>query len=143
MTGSTEERFYRKILVGYDGSANAKRALDKAIVLSVRLGSELRIAVVVDTVNFASSPFLERELEQGRTRLEDAISKAREAGLKSASGSFLQGHPADRLLNEAKESRTDLIVVGRRGIRGLKRFLMGSVSSSIVGHSQCDVLVVK
>lgn len=64
-------------------------------------------------------------------------------GTISISGRVEEGHPADLILATAAGRNSDLIVVGRRGIRGLERFLMGSVSSSIISHSSCDVLVVK
>jgi nucleotide-binding universal stress UspA family protein len=47
------------------------------------------------------------------------------------------------ILTMATEFKSNLIVVGRRGMRGLARFLMGSVSTAVISQAKCDVLVVK
>jgi nucleotide-binding universal stress UspA family protein len=68
---------------------------------------------------------------------------AKSAGLKNVYASDEEGQPADMILTLAAEYKSDLIVVGRRGMRGLERFLMGSVSTAVINHAKCDVLVVK
>jgi nucleotide-binding universal stress UspA family protein len=60
-----------------------------------------------------------------------------------ATGSVEEGYPADCILNMAVTDRADLIVMGRRGISGVERFLLGGVSSSVVSHSKCDILIVR
>lgn len=146
---SGQERFYRKILVGYDGSENAKRALRKAIELTKRSKGELTILVAADTVSFAMgsrgqyyAPVRNDMVQHAKNLLAEASDTAKQAGVK-VHGSVEEGRPVDMILAKAMDSKADLIVVGRRGIRGIERFLMGSVSSSVVNHSKCDVLVVK
>ncbi|MNL45759.1 Universal stress protein F [compost metagenome] len=53
------------------------------------------------------------------------------------------GAPADMILDEADKLKADLIIVGSHGRTGLQRFLLGSVSSAVVNHATCSVLVVK
>jgi len=53
------------------------------------------------------------------------------------------GDPAKALVEQAQESGADLIVVGSRGLSGAERLTLGSVSTHVVHHSPCDVLVVK
>jgi nucleotide-binding universal stress UspA family protein len=144
-------RQYARILVGYDGSENSKRALRKAIELAKVLGSEVRLVAVEDTIGYVPSlagvvypPNMRRSLlEQGNALLKEAMNLMREAGITNVSGSVKEGSPADVILAYASDYKADLIVLGRRGIRGIERFLMGSVSSAVVSHSECDVLVVK
>jgi nucleotide-binding universal stress UspA family protein len=143
---------YKTILVGYDGSENAKRALGKAIKLMSKetKESELRIVVVADTKGRA---LLQPEdalgearrnaLETGKNLLSDATYLAKHGGIADVYGSVEEGQPADMILALASEYKADLIVVGRRGVRGLQRFLMGSVSSAVIDHATCDVLVVR
>jgi nucleotide-binding universal stress UspA family protein len=141
---------YARVLVGYDGSENAKRALARAIALSTGQGSALRIVVVVTTVLTVYGPtapyyppgFPEQIIKEGKRSLEEALITAKEAG-RSVSGSVEDGHPSEMILRLAESEGADLIVLGRRGISGVERFLMGGVSSSVVNHSKCDVLVVK
>jgi nucleotide-binding universal stress UspA family protein len=64
---------------------------------------------------------------------------------RSLEGVFVEGtgHPADVLVQEAEESGADLIVVGTRGQNAAKRLVLGSVSTTVVHHAPCDVLVVR
>lgn len=141
---------YQRILVGYDGSENAERALRKAIELAKQSKGELRIAVVADTMSFAyaSSGGLYKQFnQQAKENAENlaaaALDIAKGAGITNVYASDEEGQPADLILTLATEYKTDLIVVGRRGMRGLSRFLMGSVSTAVINHAKCDVLVVK
>lgn len=145
----TEERAYRRILVGYDGSDNSKRALAKAIELARSAGSDLSVVVAVDTVSYALYstgqyyyPIRDDMTQHAKKLLAEATETAKKEGLE-ASGWVKEGRPADTIITTATEMGADLIVVGRRGIKGIERFLIGSVSSAVVSNSKCDVLVVK
>jgi hypothetical protein len=54
-----------------------------------------------------------------------------------------QRHPSDEIVRVAEEIGTDLIVMGSRGLGGVRRALMGSTSDSVVRHAYCPVLVVR
>ncbi len=141
---------YKKILVGYDGSQNAKRALDRAVALASGTGAALRVVVAVSTIlpvygtsaPYYPADYAEEVTKEGKKSLDEAIAKAKQSAQK-ASGAVMDGHPAQMILESADKEGCDLIVMGRRGISGVERFLLGSVSSSVVNHSKCDVLVVK
>jgi nucleotide-binding universal stress UspA family protein len=132
-------RTYRKILLGYDGSENATRALDRAIALSAEKGVAIRIVVAVSTVLTAygsTAPYYppgypEQILTEGKKLMEVAVNKAKNAG-RAVSGSVEDGHPSEIILHVAESEGMDLIVLGRRGISGVERFLMGGVSSSVL-----------
>jgi nucleotide-binding universal stress UspA family protein len=53
------------------------------------------------------------------------------------------GNPAEVIVQEAEDSGADLIVVGTRGLHATKRLFIGSVSTNVVHHAPCDVLVVR
>jgi nucleotide-binding universal stress UspA family protein len=150
MSSGRDLKGYKKILVGYDGSDNAKRALARAIALSTAEGASLRVVVAVSTVLTVYGPtapyyppgYPEQIMKEGQKLLEAAISVAKEAG-RPVSGSVEDGHPSEIILRLAESERADVIVLGRRGISGIERFLLGGVSSSVVNHSKCDVLIVK
>ena len=74
--------------------------------------------------------------------LEEAQSILAGAGVQA---SFVEGtgDPADVLVQEAEDGGADLIVVGTRGLNTAERWLMGSVSTKVVHHAPCDVLVVR
>lgn len=142
---------FQRILVGYDGSENAERALHTAVELARQSKAELRIVVVADTMNYAAyansagmyRQFNARTKGNAENLASAALATAKGAGVKDAYASDEEGQPADLILSMATEYKTDLIVVGRRGMRGLARFLMGSVSTAVINHAKCDVLVVK
>jgi len=143
---------YERILVCYDGSDNATRALRRAINLAKESGAELSVIAAASTVSSTvGNPYRDKyytglrnvSLAHAKGQLSDAIQTARRAGLLSAQGKVEEGHPADVILTRAIDITADLIVVGRRGLGGVQRFLLGSVSSAVVTHSECDVLVVK
>jgi nucleotide-binding universal stress UspA family protein len=141
---------YKKILIGYDGSENSKRALDRAIALTSAKGASLRIVVAVNTILTVYGPsapyyppgYQEQVMKEGRSLLDVAMKSAKDAGVK-VSGSVQDGHPAEIILDLSESEGIDLVVLGRRGISGLERFLLGGVSSTVVSHSKCDVLIVR
>jgi nucleotide-binding universal stress UspA family protein len=146
----SQKGVYERILVGYDGSDNAERALKRAIDLSKQSKAELRITVVADTMSYAAyasggiyRTFNEQTKQNAINLASAALETARKAGVEDVYASDEEGQPADILLSLAAEYKAGLVVVGRRGMRGLQRFLMGSVSTSVINHAKCDVLVVK
>lgn len=148
-TKISERNLYRKIVVGYDGSENSERALERAIELASESGAKVRIVTVSDNASFILaqdaeiySKLLEEANERAKHIQLSALAKLENSGVR-VEGEILEGSPVNAILSSASEFKADLIVVGRRGVRGLKRFLIGSVSSAIVSNSKCDVLVVK
>ena len=146
----SQKGVFERILVGYDGSDNARRALSRAIELAKQSKGELRIVAVADTMSYAataSGAMYKRFNEQTKQNAENlasaALDTAKSAGLKDVYSSAEEGQPADMILTLATEYKVNLIVVGRRGMRGLERFLIGSVSTGVINHAKCDVLVVK
>lgn len=146
----SQKGVYARIIVGYDGSNNAQRALDRAIELAKQSNAELRIAVVADTMSYAATAsggiykrFNEQTKENAVNLASAALQAAKAAGVKDVYASDEEGQPADMILTLATEYKVNLIVVGRRGMRGLERFLMGSVSAAVINNAKCDVLVVK
>jgi len=147
----SEKPIFKRILVGYDGSENADRALGRAIALALKSKGELRIVVVADTRRYTATVGLESLYKQfdekTRKNAENlagaALEQAKSAGIANPFSSVEVGHPSDMILSVAADDRSDLIVVGRRGIGGLERFLLGSVSTAVISTAKSDVLVVK
>jgi nucleotide-binding universal stress UspA family protein len=119
----------RNILVGYDGSEAAVRALDAAADLA---GYGSTLAVV--SVGRERRPGGPRPLADARERLLRRQVTAR----------YLEpvGDPAATLVETAYELEADLVVVGRRK-SALQRLVLGSVSAKVVRRAPCDVLVVR
>jgi nucleotide-binding universal stress UspA family protein len=132
-----------KIVVGYDGSDGAKRALERAIALA---GDDGRITVVAAAETHIRTGITEgghldpSEFERRRSDLEEVERLLAERGV-AAETVPAQGDPGDVILSTAKDA--DLVVVGSRGLNPFQRLLLGSVSSKVVHRAECDVLVVR
>lgn len=127
---------YKRILVAYDASKNAERALSTAGSLAERYGARLSIVVVLPP-----SPY-DETVQNGREMLGKAVEKAKRT-VGDVAGVLRDGQAADEILAAADDQGADLVVIGRRGLSAVQRFLMGGTSSAVVAHSKCDVLVVK
>jgi nucleotide-binding universal stress UspA family protein len=75
--------------------------------------------------------------------LGNAQREAESAGVAKVETFARQGDAADAILDVAEEQRSDLIVVGNRGMTGAKRFLLGSVPNKVSHHAPCSVLIVR
>jgi nucleotide-binding universal stress UspA family protein len=133
-----------KILVAYDGSESAQRALVQAAELATNGAAVSVISVAEPLPQFgrAGTMMVPEEDEERRHELADA--KATLAG-KGIDASVVErkGDPATLIVEEAEHEHADLIVMGTRGLNTAKRWLMGSVSSRVVQHAPCNVLVVR
>jgi len=135
------------IVVGYDGSEHADRALGRAIDIAKAMGAPLRVVSSVNVIAGAHarggvSALDPADVEQIETAMEKARKAIADSGLD---GEIIEGRgdPADVLVQEAEATGAGLIVVGTRGTGAAKRWLIGSVSTKVVHHAPCDVLVVR
>lgn len=144
------------IVVGVDGSDASREALRWA-----GAEADLRSARLVGIHVFAFMPLtaigdpgmipmpagdlpgqLEAERTGARTELDSAVADAFPDGPPTGfEARLVEGDPADALVAEAGEA--DLIVVGSRGRGNLRSALLGSVSSHVIHHAPCPVVIVK
>jgi len=135
----------RSIGVGFDDGPESWKAIQHAAALGVAAGAELRVIhalqpVIAPPMAPEESERLTREL---RTHRELALGRAAASVSKDlhAETSLLVGDPVLVLEQEASRG-LDLLVLGARGYGPLRRVLLGSVSTEVVCHSPCPVLVV-
>jgi nucleotide-binding universal stress UspA family protein len=135
-------------LVAHDGSEHADKALSRATDIAVLTKSSMVVlSVVPDLCMIELSDddcknmykIMTEESEKRLTALKDDLSKK---GVKMETA-VLFGNAADTIISTCADKQADLIVVGSHGRHGTKKFLLGSVSSKVVDHAHCDVLVVK
>lgn len=142
--------FPTKILLATDGSKDAELATKAAVELANTTRSELHVVYVGE---FASSPhsypvgelrqMIERVTHRTRSVLGERIALIAAAG-GGVSGEHVRvGQPAEEIVDLAEEIGAGLIVMGSRGLGGVRRALTGSVSDSVVRHAHCPVLVVR
>lgn len=135
------------VVVGYDGSEHAKRALERTADLA-------RAGASVVVVNVASRGVGTREAALGVEAVDplEAAERGRELEEAAAylAGRGVQaravqaaGDAAVEIVARAREAGADLIVVGTRGLNVAQRLVLGSVSTKVVHEAPCDVLVVR
>ncbi|MGP8077927.1 MAG: universal stress protein [Thermoplasmata archaeon] len=141
---------FRHIVVAYDGSAQARMALDRAIDMARTWSSRLTILTVYQyPILWSAGPMIppeppvEAERKALREILDRAVRQAEERGLAQVRGELLEDHPAEAILHFAEQEHADLIVMGSRGYSATARLLLGSVSDAVIHHARVAVLVVR
>ncbi len=137
--------FPTKILLATDGSEDAALATQAAIDLSNPTGAELHVIYVGrGSITLAPHEYeaaAREQIDELARMVKDAGGIITETHLRvDSQGS---GNEADHITGLAEELGADLTVVGSRGLGGIKRALMGSVSESVVRHAHCPVLVMR
>jgi len=146
---------YKNIVVGTDGSDTAKVAVAHAMELARVGGATLHIVHAWDvSLGMAAmaagsgGPVVDLDrldadvADNGAALLAAAASECENAGVKVESH-LVRSDPADALLGVATNVGADLLVVGNRGMSGIKRFVLGSVPNRISHHTPCNLLIVR
>jgi nucleotide-binding universal stress UspA family protein len=134
-----------KILVAYDGSEAAGRAVERAGQLALRGGDDVTVISVVPLQASgprSAGPIISGDVEEHGRELDEAVAKLKALGVEAQRIEAV-GHVAESIVDEAERGGFELIVVGSRGHHGIARFLLGSTSTRVVTHAHCDVLVVR
>lgn len=137
-----------KILAALDLSASAKTVLEKAVATAKQQGAELTLLCVaedfMDIGDFMDSASVSQKfLAAAKSSLEEAKATAKAMGV-DAKIEVEQGvSPADIIVRYATDKAIDLIVMGSRGKGAIDRFLVGSVTSKVVAHAPCSILVIR
>jgi nucleotide-binding universal stress UspA family protein len=139
----------RSIVVATDGSEPAESAVREAIRIAAGEGARLHV------VTAYPDPHMFRErIASGATEvpvklrgvaesvLARAAREAEDAGVEVETHAR-EGDPAEAIIDLANEQQADLIVVGNRGLTGIRRFLLGSVSSKVSEHASSSVMIVR
>lgn len=135
----------RRITLATDGSDASAKALTFVLTklqpdCSTGKGGRAPIHVsVIHVMPFIKYPELK---EAGRHLVERSVRKLVKAGF-TAEPVYQLGKPAEEIMKVATKHHADLIVMGAKGLGAVARFLLGSVSTRVVQHSSCSVLVVR
>lgn len=144
--------FCKKILLAYDGTEGADHALKKVLALA-KQNRELSVHIlyvnqppqammgVADA--YIVNPDLEVKLDEDVERKLNEAKKKLSELVECTMDVVIHETPARKIVEEAETLQCDLIVIGSRGLAGLKKLILGSVSSYVVNHADMPVLVVK
>ena len=155
---------FKNILVAVDGSESSKRAAHVALGLAEKLRAQLIVLHAISPptsyyrsnfpvpVGMAPPPPSQKEIDTyyayaRRVALGivgDTVSEAKKVGT-NVKTELPEGVSSvvETIISHAAKEHVDLIIVGTRGLGGFKKMLIGSVSSGVISHANCPVLVVR
>jgi nucleotide-binding universal stress UspA family protein len=122
-----------KILLSSNGSAWANRAIEVGKQIAMAAASAIDVLIVARRVE---------QLEEINRATEAAICELRAKGIPITIHQCV-GRLADKVIQQAHAAPYDLVVVGSRGRRGIKRLFLGSLAVRVVEHTPTSILVVK
>ena len=136
------------IVVGVDGSGHSRKALERAANEAAVHHVPLTVLVIHQAVrdvygsasHYGDDAALTEKAKEAAQADTDQVLAAAGSQPPSVTVTAVHGLPVDELV-KASES-ADMIVLGRRGMGGFVRLLMGSVSSQVAQHAKCPVLIV-
>lgn len=140
-------RLPRRVLIATDGSPTSTAAERAGIELAALAHASLIVVTVIDPsgLRLPGGHFFSR-VDQVRAERERALSQTiQDARRRGIAAQFLiwEGDAGDGVIEAAEAEEADLIVVGTRALGPVGRLLLGSVSSHVVAHARCPVLVLR
>lgn len=133
----------KKLLLGYDGSEPAREAARSAARLATQLGAKVTVLTVGQFVTAVGTTVLPTVDENAfLPTAEDGVQIVRSLGA-DAEAEVVFGGPAQMLVDLAAREDYDFVVVGHRGLGGIKGLLLGSVAKGVATDAHCPVLVVR
>lgn len=142
-----------KVLLAADGSEESRLACEAAAELSAKTGAEVHIAHVLPSPERMYGPhfysadvkssLIERVEREAREFLDRQAGEISSAGGKVGGTHVLVGNAPAEIVKLAEQLHAGLTVLGSRGLGGVRRALMGSVSNSVVCHAHNPVLIVR
>jgi nucleotide-binding universal stress UspA family protein len=144
----------KKILVPIDGSIASINAAKKAVEVAKHYGSDITFITVAKVPQLSEYKGFDKnwmddydklvtKIKEEETKMLDSLIQKLDFVEIKCSKIIASGEPYDEILRIATEGRFDLIVMGRRGMSKIRRFVLGSVTQRVISESPCPVLVVQ
>jgi nucleotide-binding universal stress UspA family protein len=138
---------YGEILLPTDGSEATERAVEHAVDLAKTYGARLHAVYVVDATAYASLEtgaelVLDALEDEGKAAVERVAAAAESAGVDCETH-VLSGSTHRTLMEYVEDEGVDLVVMGTHGRRGVRRYLLGSVTERVVRSCPVPVMTVR
>jgi len=148
------EAVFRRILVAFDGSKDSQKAIGLACSLALKFGSEVTIVHVFSSPSVGYSatsgmpiPDYKALEDAKKAAAKEVLSKGLQLAAQEmvdAKGELIEAPSVvEALVEFAEEKKADLIVAGTRGMTGFRKLILGSVSTGLVNHAHCQVLIAR
>ena len=137
---------FERFLVTDDGSEYSAGAVRVSLQMAKKCGARVRVISIVAGGNAElyamGEQLLARELDTARAHLNEVQQEAATLGVACETEVVQAGEIYKEIVSQADNMNADLIIMGRRGRRGLARLMLGDVTAQVIGHARCSVLVV-
>jgi nucleotide-binding universal stress UspA family protein len=139
---------FEKILLAVDGSIHAERATQVAADMARNLKSkEIRVVVAYDAIpSYLGEPnmqiAIDARMEEAQTLLRKAVHALGEVPCEIHT-ELIEGSSAEAIIDVATTRKSDVIVMGSRGLGTLAGLLLGSTSQKVLAHAPCPVLLTR
>lgn len=134
-----------RILLATDGSIYSEGAVREAISFSKRCSSKLYAISVVEVITDYEA-FSPQKIEEAlEDRVKEHLESVKAMALQeevNCETIIAHGEPHESIVEEAERRRVDMIIIGRRGTKGLQKLLIGEVAAKVIGYAPCKVLIV-
>ena len=143
----------KRILVAVDGSGISIKASKHAIDMAKKMDASLTVLYIFSPATYIDLGYANvgklrkiasTEKKHAQREVEKVKKKAMEKDVTVKTDVLIKyTSVVKEILEYAESNKIDLIIMGSRGMTGIKKMLLGSVASRVVTYSQCPVLVVK
>jgi len=141
----SEQRLFERILVAVDGSPKSEKTIGIAVDMARRYGSAVTVVHVREYERYEGDDVDLGPPISAERLVDDVLATFREAGVE-AHGEIRRvgfGSTPEQIVEVARASDADLIVMGSRGMTEWKSLLLGGVANKVVHHAACPVLLVR
>jgi nucleotide-binding universal stress UspA family protein len=143
--GARHNPYFRKLLVGFDGSPESEKAVEVAMQLSECLDATVVVFAVAQLPKPATRVEVQAILDDAREHykvaFEKLVSSAKERGLDMKT-EIAVGRPAEQIIYRAEVGGIDMVLLGHRRTSRFTKLVMGSISEHVLKHASCPVMIV-
>jgi nucleotide-binding universal stress UspA family protein len=136
------DAFPSRVACGIDGSESSVHTATLAATIAAAARAELRLQHVIPVFRGDNAEWRLDPGEASPPEIEDAVSAVRSLGIEPVRA-MAMGRPEHALVETARRDGVDLLVVGHRGVSGMARVFLGSVSEHVALHASSSVLVAR
>lgn len=137
---------YKNILVPVDGSKESEDALEEGLRIAERNSAKLTVIYVRDVNQTIQNPYgadlVFEDLNEEEKLIKSNVEKVNKS-YKESNFVSMAGYPKHTITKYAKDKNIDLIVIGATGKNSFERILVGSVTSYVLNHAHCNLLIVR
>lgn len=145
MMGRRHSQF-KKMLIGYDGSAPSDKATESGLALAQSLDAKVLLFAVARPSEPATMVEVDAMIDNAREhfgeQFKKIIQRARDIGVELTTD-IAVGHPVEQIVHRAETDHVDLIVLGLRGKSRFEKMLVGSTAEKVLRYAHCPVMVVR